>query len=467
MSVMIDSQDYEAFLARKVSRAAPVGFDIRPEDLNPHLFPFQRPVTAWAVRRGRAALFLDTGLGKSVCFLDWGEQVIRKTLRPVLILAPLAVSHQIAREGQKFGIPVKVARHQDECGSGLNVTNYEKLPHFRPDAFGGLVCDESSCLKGDGPLRESVTAFAREIPYRLAASATPAPNDTQEIVNHAEFLGIRSGKEVLAEFFTQDGNTTHKWRVKKWADKGPFWEWLASWAVAVQRPSDLGFSDDGFLLPPLNLSQHTVEVDVVPAEQGALFAVEALTLKDQRAGRRQTLTDRVAVAADLATVDRSFLVWCDLNAESEALAAAIPGAVEVKGADSPEHKERAMLGFADGSVRCLVSKPSICGYGMNWQHCADMAFVGLSHSAEQLYQATRRCWRFGQTQAVNVHVITAETDGAIVRNIERKQGEAAEMMRRIIRYQGDLLLAGAASREEQDYRPTQAMRLPRWLGASA
>jgi hypothetical protein len=456
---------YGDFLHAKRQTAAAVGFNVDPYSLNSRLFQWQGRIAAWAIRRGRAALFLDTGLGKGLLELVWAEQVGRHTAKPVLLVAPLAVSHQLAREALKFRIetPVTVCRSQADVQPGINITNYERLHLFDPEAFGGLSCDESSLLKGDGPLRKGVTDFARRIPFRLAATATPAPNDTQELVNHAEFLGIRSGSEILAEFFTQDGNTTHKWRLKGHAREA-FWRWLSGWAVAIRKPSDLGYPDEGFLLPDLRLQHHEVLVEQL--QQGQLFAAEAVTLTEQRQSRRLTLAERVARVADLANATEApFLAWCELNDESSALAKAIRGAVEVRGSDKPEAKEKALLGFTDGSIRVLVSKPSICGFGMNWQHCNQMAFCGLGHSFEQLYQAIRRCYRFGQTEPVTVHLVTAETDGPILRNIERKQAEAGEMIAAIVRHMGDLAAGGGTEREEMEYRPAEPLRLPAWLGA--
>lgn len=463
----MSTADYAAFLAGKRATAPAVGFDVPAGDLNSSLFDWQALIGGWSLRRGRSVLMLDTGLGKGLIQLAWGEQVCKRLERPVLLAAPLAVSHQLAREAGKFNvdIPVRVCRSQADVRFGVNITNYDRLHLFDPYEFGGMATDEASILKGDGPLRKSVTNFAAPIPFRIAASATPAPNDIAELINYAEFLGIREGKEILAEFFTQAENTTHKWRLKGHAREA-FWRWLASWAVALRKPSDLGFPDGGFILPPLELIHHAVEVD--SADQGRLFAAEAITLKEQRRTRRLTLDERVGICADLATSSpEPFLVWCGLNDESAALTKAIPGAVEVKGADTPEHKERALLGFADGSFRVLVSKPSLAGFGMNWQHCNQMAYCGVDHSQEQLYQSMRRCWRFGQQRPVTAHLVTAETDGAILRNIERKQQEAAEMVASIVRYMGDLRADGQAGREEMEYQPREPLRLPAWLGAAA
>lgn len=385
--------------------------------------------------------------------ITWADLIVRHEDRPVLILAPLAVAQQTVQEGEKFGVTVTLCRSQADVRPGVNITNYEMLRHFDPSAFAGIVLDESSILKAyEGKTRKAITDFARTLSYRLACTATPAPNDLIEITNHAEFLDIMSGKEIIALFFAQDGNTTHEWRLKGHA-REEFWRWMASWCVALRKPSDLGFSDEGFVLPPLH--HHQIVVDG-QASEGQLFAVEAQTLAERRKARQASTRSRVLAAANLVNnSDDTFLIWCDLNNESAALVKAIPGAVEVKGADSPEHKEQSMLDFAAGKIRVLVSKPSICGFGMNFQVCANEVFVGLSDSFEQVYQATRRCWRYGQTRDVHVYIITADTEGAVVKNIQRKEHQATEMMEEIVRHMAGLSLV-RAERDEMTYEETVA-----------
>jgi len=452
--------DYDTFLARKAITAQSVGFTVAEDDINPMLFNWQRDIARWALRRGRAALFADCGLGKTPMQLEWARHVSEQTGMPVLILAPLAVAQQTKREGDKFGIPVTVCRKQADVQDGVNIANYEMLQHFDPRAFGGIVLDESSILKNfSGVTRQEITDFGHAIHYRLACTATPAPNDLIELTNHAEFLSIMTGKEIIALFFTQDGNTTHKWRLKGHA-KENFWKWMASWSVAMRAPSDLGYDDNGFVLPTLHMHQHVVDMEKQEqAADGAqlyLFPVEALTLQDRRNARKVSLGDRVQAAADLINADTEmWIVWCNLNAESAALTKAIPGAIEITGSDTPGHKSKAMLDFADGKIRVLVSKPTICGFGMNWQHCARVAFVGLSDSYEQYYQAIRRCWRFGQTREVHTHIITAETEGAVVKNIDRKEKQAAAMMDNIVFHMRGLSL-DKATRDEMIYREDTA-----------
>lgn len=428
---MIDKTfDYTEFLSNKQVTIPSAGFE--PGELSPMLYPFQAAIVRWALRRGKAALFEDCGLGKTPQQLEWANQVHRHTGGNVLIFAPLAVASQTQREGEKFGVPVTICATQDDIRPGVNITNYEKLHHFTPDGLTGIVLDESSILKSyDGSTRRALNEFAADIPYRLACTATPAPNDLVELTNHAEFLGIMSGKEIIALFFTQDGNTTHQWRLKGHAREA-FWRWMAEWSVAIRKPSDIGHDDSGFILPPLHMHEC-----VVAGKRwgGALFAIEAQTLQERREARRSSLDDRVAAAAELVNGnDEQWVIWCDLNAEGEKLAKAIDGAVEVAGRHSEEHKIDAMLGFADGRYRVIVTKPTIAGFGLNWQHCANMVFVGLSDSYEQQYQAIRRCWRFGQTRPVNAHIVTSEAEGAVVANIRRKEKQASEMFDNIVRH---------------------------------
>ena len=418
---------YQALLERKRTRELAAGIE-PPDELLSGLFPFQHRIVELALRRGRMALFADCGLGKTPMQLAWAREIPGD----VLIVAPLAVSAQTQREGDKFGVEVTVCKDDADVRSGINITNYERLGKFDPGRFTGLVLDESSILKGfDGKTRKALNEFGAGMDYRLCCTATPAPNDLTELTNHAEFLGVMSGKEVIALFFTQDGNVSHSFRLKGHARRD-FWKWMASWSVALRQPSDLGFEDEAFVLSPLHIEQVTVGAEA--AEQH-LFPVEAQTLKERQDARRSSIAERVDAIAELVNAsDEPWLLWCNLNAESEALAQAIPDAVEVRGSHSPEFKEGALLDFSASRTRVLVSKPSIAGFGMNWQHCRNVAFVGLSDSYEQFYQAVRRCWRFGQKQEVRCYLVTAETEGAVVSNIKRKEAQAAHMMGEIVKH---------------------------------
>ena len=444
--------EYQDFLKSKRIHVENVGFDVPVEHINHKLFPFQVAIVRWALRRGRAAIFADCGLGKTPIQLEWARHVSAYTGMPVLIFAPLAVSHQTMHEGEKFGIPVTVCVSQDDVKSGVNITNYEKLHHFDPDGFSGLVLDESSILKSyDGKTRKLLQEFSEGIHYRLAATATPAPNDLTELCNHAEFLSIMLEKEVKALFFTQDGNSASQWRLKGHAREA-FWKWIASWSVACRMPADLGFEDNGFVLPKLEIKQ--IEVEASGTSTEFLFQLEARTMQERRAARRDSTGDRVAAAAALVNGSTEpWLVWCDLNRESEELTAAISGAIEVRGSDSEKHKESSLIGFSRGDIRVLVTKPSIAGWGMNWQHCHNVVFVGLSDSYEQFYQAIRRCWRFGQCSEVTAYVITSSTEGAVVANIRRKEKMAGEMMDSIVKEMAkEVDLSCQSTKEEMVYR---------------
>lgn len=431
--------DYQEFLDNKRVKIDSYGIGISESDINPMLFGFQRSIVKWALAKGKAALFEDCGLGKTFQQLEWSRIIHEKIGGDILILAPLAVAEQTAEEGKKLGIDVHICRTEDDCRAGINITNYEMLHHFTPNRFVGIVLDESSCLKQfSGKFRRQVTDFAKSIGFRLAATATPAPNDLIEITNHAEFLGVMSGKEIIALFFTQDGNSTHNWRLKGHA-KEDFWKWMAQWCVALRKPSDLGFDDGNYVLPPIHYWQHIVEANNVP--EGYLFALEAQTLQERQAARRNSTSERVSECAKLVNdSDEPWIVWCDLNRESEALRKAIPGSVEVRGSDKPDYKKQAFRDFATGKVRTLITKPSIAGHGLNWQHCRNTAFVGLSDSYENMYQAIRRIYRFGQLQEVNIHVIISEQEGAVLENIQRKENESMEIFDNIIEHMRGLEL---------------------------
>ena len=386
---------YEDFVARKLRFQSGSGLDVEPRDYG--LFPHQRDLVRFALRRGRSAIFADTGLGKSRIQVAWADTIARETGGDVLILAPLAVAEQTVEEGESIGVKVTHARDGADIQPGINITNYARLHRFDCSRFTGVVLDESSIIKHhtSKTLQQLLEAFERT-PFKLCATATPAPNDWTELGTHAQFLGYRTQSEMLAEFFVHDGGDTGSWRLKGHA-KGLFWKWVASWGALLRSPADLGHDAAAYALPPLDVTQHTVDAGSAPMD-GMLFALEASSLMERRDARRASLDARVKACAELvnAQPDEPWLIWCDMNAEADALREAIPDAVEVRGNDDDDVKEQRLMDFAHGKIRVLISKPRIAGWGMNFQICARTAFVGVTDSFEAYYQAVRRCWRFGQ-----------------------------------------------------------------------
>ena len=452
---------YTAFLDAKTHAGAECGID--PLWLPDAMFDFQRAMTEWALRQGRAALFEDCGMGKTLQLLAWAENIARHTDRPVLILSPLAVAAQTAREAEKFGITVE--RSGDGTYSErLVITNYERLHLFHPSEFGGVVCDESSILKSfDGARRSEITAFMRKIEYRLLCTATAAPNDYTELGTSSEALGFLGYQDMLTRFFINDRNNASARRMygeaPEWRFKGhaelPFWRWVCSWARAMRQPSDLGFDDGAFILPDLNVTYHDVESDRPPDDR--LFAIPATTLFDQRKEKRRTLPERCGRVADLVnTTGQPALVWCHLNDEGAELERRIPDAVQVSGSDTDTDKERKFLGFADGDIRVLITKPQIGAWGLNFQHCAHITYFP-SHSYEQYYQAVRRCWRFGQAHDVQVDVVLCEGERKVMENLARKAGAADAMFAHLVREMTSA--AGIAKRRHG----TTELEAPAWL----
>ena len=457
--------EYERFIKSKQSADVSTGFDCDVQ-IGP-LFDFQAACVKWALKRGRAALFLDTGLGKTLCQSTWAQKVAEHTGGNIIIAAPLCVAQQTVEESAKFGINVKYCRSQSEVEPGITITNYEMLEHFDLESFVGVVLDESSILKSHtSKTREFITESFKSTPYKLSCTATPSPNDYMELGNQSQFLGVMSATEMLATFFTHDGGDTAKWRLKGHG-KVKFWEWMATWAICIRNPSDLGFDGSRYELPPVKMIEHVVSGgDLL---EGQLFAVTAQTLSERRQAKKSSMEERIALAATIANgTDQPVIIWCHMNEESERLTKAIPDAVEVTGSMTIAQKEKNIMAFTHGLARVLVSKASICGFGMNWQHCNTMIFAGMDDSFEKYYQAVRRCHRFGQKKQVTVHIITAETEGAVKTNIERKQSQANEMagqmvdrMREITRSQ----IVGATSNTET-YNPTMPMSIPAWIIAN-
>lgn len=460
--------NYDEYVARKLSTVVPTGIR-RPVQLPASLFPHQRALTSWALKRGRAAIFADTGLGKSRMEVAWADAVNKHTGMPVLILAPLAVAAQTAAEAAQLGIEVTVCREASDVNDrGINITNYDRLHKFDPSIFGGVAPDESSVIKHhDTRTFATLTAAFRDTPFKLPATATPAPNDWTELGTHAEFLGICTRQEMLAEFFTHDGGDTSVWRLKGHARRA-FWQWVCGWGALIRRPSDLGFDDAAYALPPLHLHEHQVEVDM--PTNGMLFAMEAQTLSERRDARRMSMEDRVRECAKRVNAEagESWVVWCDLNDESTALTQAIDGAIEIRGSDDVDTKEARLQAFASGEARVLVSKPSICGWGLNWQHAARMAFVGVTDSYEAYYQAVRRCWRFGQRRDVHVHIFSSKAEGAVVANLKRKEREAAQMAESLSAETREAVMAEVTgnTRQSNAHDAHRAVAVPSFLKAA-
>jgi Helicase conserved C-terminal domain len=427
---------YADFLATKRRLAPSVGIaGVDPGDLDPRLFGFQAHVTAWALRKGRAAAWLDTGLGKTAVQVEWARQIMRRTGVQPLILAPLAVAEQTVRlAGEILDAEVTYVADAAEAraADGIVISNYDRLHLLDPKAHGAVVLDESSVIKDvTTKTRDALIAAFADTPYRLACSATPAPNDVAELANHAQFLGAARREHMLSTYFIHDQNG---WRLKGHAEDAMY-RWMATWAVAVRTPSDLGYSDEGYDLPPLSIVSEIVAAEVMPVE-GELFSGGLGGVAGRARARRETLPARVDRAVDLvrAEPDEPWLLWCGLNEEADRLAAAIPGAVNVHGGMPREAKAAAMLDFAAGKVRTLVTKPSIARFGMNWQHCARMAFVGLSDSYEDYYQCIRRSYRFGQARPVQAHIVLSEVEAPIAANVAAKEREAQRSNDSLVRH---------------------------------
>lgn len=426
---------YSEFLASKAKRAPMVGPEITSDQVNPMLYDWQRQGVAWAVRTGRAALLWDCGLGKTFAQLEWARLSADRTL----ILAPLSVARQTEREAVKLGLEVRYVRSGERAsGPGVWITNYEMADRFDAAAFGAVVLDESSVLKNvDGKTRRRLTEQLSVVPRRLACTATPAPNDASELTNHAEFLSVMSRAEMLAAYFIND---ERDWRLKGHA-AGPMFTWMSTWAMALRRPSDLGYPDGAFVLPPLEIVPEVVGVEL--QSEGQLFPTTLGGVGGRAKVRRETLQARCERGVELASRPGQWIVWCGLNDEAKAIAADVDGAVNVEGAWQPDAKAEALEAFQDGQVRVLVTKPSIAGFGMNFQNAHQMAFVGLSDSYESYYQSIRRCWRFGQLKPVRAHIVVSELEQQIVSNVQRKEREAERMTARLVEHMAHAMEAAA------------------------
>lgn len=457
---------YEEFVSQKLTRVPPVGFDVGDREWA-HLFDFQRALVRWALARGRCAIFASTGLGKTRSQLTWADEVRAYTSKPVLVVTPLAVARQTIAEGETIGIPVNRIIEADDVRDGINVINYDRIEKLDPSIFGGVVWDESSCAKHvASKTAATLIRMFGDTPFRLACTATPSPNDHMELGQHAELLGICSRAELLAEFFTHDGGETQKWVLRGHA-RQHFWKFVASWGALIRSPEDLGFDGSAYVLPPLTVTHHTIEASQESIRgTGLLFAKHASSLMERRQARRGSVSDRVAMCADLVNASEGpFIVWCDLNDESKALTKAIPGAVEVTGSMSSEEKEAALDAFSSGKARVVVSKPSICGWGLHWVHCNQMAFVGVTDSWEAYHQATKRIHRFGQKRECFVHVFASELEGAVIANLARKERDAELMSEELSREAGESVREAVlgSRRITNGYEATKQMTVPEWL----
>ncbi len=456
---------YKEFLQSKSQYDSSFGFD--PTSMNKSLYDFQQSLVDWACQRGRGSLFCDCGLGKTLMQLEWARQIVRHTNKKVLILAPLAVSHQTVREGEKFGIGVNHCKEGTDVREGINIINYERLHKVDPGQFIGAVCDESSILKSfDGTRRREITEFMKKMPYRLLATATAAPNDYWELGTSSEALGELGYMDMLSRFFVNDSNTTQerrharnyngdgKFRFKGHAELS-FWRWVCSWSRAMRRPSDLNYDDDGFILPELIVNEHLVESETLA--DGMLFALPAVGLQEQREERRRTLAERCECAASLVAkkTDQS-IVWCHLNKEGDQLEELISDALQISGRDSDESKEEKFESFLSGQTRVLITKPKIGAWGLNLQQCSHIVYFP-SHSYEQYYQAVRRCWRYGQKKSVVVDIVMTEGDALVMKNLKRKAEAADDMFSALVSEMND------ATKIKRGIEYTTKERIPQWL----
>ena len=427
--------EYKEFLRKKAILAGNFGFEVNESDLNVNLFPFQKYVVAWALKKGRAAIFADTGLGKTLMQLDFAQKIVEKTNKPVLILTPLAVSYQTIKEAERFGI--EASRSVDgKIKSKITVTNYERIHYFNRDDFGGCVADESAVIKNEkSEMRKKLTEFMRYMKYRLLCTATAAPNDYPELGTSSEALGMLGFDDMIGNFFKSSDATHHpKWNGKRYmlkphAEKD-FWRWVCSWAIALRKPSDLGFSDDGYNLPPLTTRETIVKASV-PFD-GEMFVREAIGIEEQRAERKNTWKDRCTAAAEKMMEHDVSIGWGAFDYETDALTRMIPGAVQVKGSMRDEEKEEKLMAFSAGEIKHLITKQSIAGHGLNWQHCNHMV-VFPTHSFEQFYQGVRRCWRYGQKNEVIVDIITTPGEGRVLENLNRKAKAAEKMFEMLVK----------------------------------
>lgn len=454
--------EYHNFLLKKRIEHKPSGFEV--DTFNPLMMDWQKACVRWSLFKGKSALFEGTGLGKTIQSLEWASHVNRHTDKPVLILAPLAVSKQTKREGEKFGYDVNVCKDSNDLKNGINVTNYEKIKNFNISDIGGIILDESGILKDfAGKTRNYLIEVFSKTPYKLCATATPSPNDYTELGGTSHFLNIMTRSEMLSMFFVNDTKDTGNWRLMGHVKDHRFWEFVSSWALMISSPYDIGFDGSMYDLPDLIYHNHVIPYS---GENSSLFVEPAKTMLERNQARKESLKERCVRAAEVVNSSTdNHIVWCNLNDESSELKRLIKDCVEVKGSDSEIHKEQSMLDFQDNKIKVLITKPSICGHGMNWQNCNNMSFVGLSDSFEEMYQAVRRCWRFGQKKQVHVNIITGEREGLVVENIKRKERDMEIMKSGMISHMKEIMRKDIlkTTRNETKYETKTKMNIPSFI----
>jgi superfamily II DNA or RNA helicase len=458
--MIVDLAAYRDYIASKALSAELHGFS--PQPMPSSLKHHQRVAVDYALNKGRASLFLDTGLGKSLCELEFARQCADETGKPSLILTPLAVAAQMVREGNKFNIDARQVREQSEVGSGVMVANYERLAKLDPSSFGAVILDESSILKSfGGQTRKHLTDAFIDCPYRLCATATPSPNDHTELGNHAEFMGVMRQQEMLSKWFINDTATASQdWRLKGHAIDD-FWSWVASWSRCATIPSDLGGDDTGYILPEIDRRIHIVERDITQdVDEGLLFTIPEMSATSFHKEKRITLADRCQRAAELANHNEPVTVWCETNDESALLAQLVDGSVEVHGSMTADEKEQKLLGFSDGKYRAIICKPKLAGFGVNWQHCAHAVFASISFSYEQHYQAVRRSHRFGQTNRVRNDIVISDTENTVWETVNIKSRKHDEMKRRM---SDAMKKAQITSKTRVEYKRPLDLDFPSWI----
>lgn len=442
------------------------GIEVDKKELPSILFEFQKDIVHHALKKGRFAVFAKFGLGKTLIQLSWANLIHKKTGLDILILAPLAVSYQTQREAKnKLNLEIYLCRNQGDVKPGINITNYEMLDHFQPDKFGGIVLDESSILKAySGTRKKQILTAFENIQYKLACTATPSPNDHMELLNHAEFLKVMKSSEALANWFINDSMKTGKYRLKKHAERD-FWRWVSTWAVSLNSPSDLGYSNNGFNLPRLNLIEEVITVDISKETAGKLFRIPDLSATSYHQEKRLTTDNRAKKTAEIvySRKDEQAIIWCETNYEADILKKMIPDATEIRGSDTPHHKEQAALDFIDGKIRYLITKPRIFGYGLNFQNCHRQVFCGMSFSFESFYQALHRLWRFGQKNPVDTYIIIGETEKQILNTVREKQKYHDELIKNMTAVMAEFSVISAKQSHRLDYNPQKEIRLPGWL----